>query len=263
MYREGDCAAYRAEHLCVISAVDNDKILDACLMRSPDIVEGRLAVRIVRGAKSMSAAYNEGLSSTSSPICVFVHQDVYLPKGWLEKALKILNWLEINEPDWMVIGPYGVSLQGRHVGRVWDVTMGRELGEPGFAPTPVGSFDELLMIMRRVDGFQFDPLLPHFHLYGTDLVQTAISMGRTAWAVELPVVHNNRPIVSLGGGYLKAYRYARRKWRSRLPIFTSICTLTANPFPLWRARWRRRHVKARPTELGADAVAIAVAAGYE
>lgn len=258
-----DTKPYGPEDFCVIAAVDNDQVLQGCLLRSSDVVDGRLPVHVVRGASSMSAAYNEGLDSTQAPLCILVHQDVYLPKGWLDRAVSILNTLSAEHPDWMVAGPYGVAPDGRHVGRVWDVTMTRELGQAGFPPTPVGSFDELLMILRRSDGFRFDSDLPHFHLYGTDLVQTAIDMGRTAWAVELPVVHNNRPIVSLAGGYLKAYRYARRKWRSRLPIHTSICALTLNPLPLWRARWRRRHVKARPEILGADSVAIALKAGYE
>lgn len=247
----------------MISAVDNDEVLDACLLRSPDIVNGRLRVHCIRSARSMSDAYNSGLDATSAPICILVHQDVYIPRGWLNNAIDILNQLEIDHPRWMVAGPYGVAPDGRHVGRVWDVTMGRELGEGGFEPTPVGSLDELLIIMRRVEGYRFDSDLPHFHLYGTDIVQTAVTMGRSAWALELPVVHNNRPVVSLRGGYLRAYQYARKKWRRRLPIYTSICALTINPLPLWRAQWRRRKVYVRPAQVVADPVAIAAAAGYE
>ena len=254
---------FTRDDFCVISAVDNLEVLDGCLNRSPDIADGSLPLVVVTGARSMPCAYNSGLAQTQAKICLLAHQDVYFPKGWLDRAVDVLNALTQSHPDWMVAGPYGVSPAGLHVGRVWDVTMKCELGGPGFAPTQVGSFDELLMILRRPDGFRFDEELPHFHLYGTDLVQTAISMGRTAWAVELPVVHKNRPIVSLGGGYLLAYRFARRKWRARLPIYTSVCALTYNPFPLWRARWRRRHVSARPATLGADSVEIARLAGYE
>lgn len=251
------------DDFCVIAAVDNLNVLDGCLRRSPDIATGRLPLITVSGAKSMAQAYNDGLMQTNASICLLAHQDVYLPKGWLDLAISKLENLCQEHPDWMVAGPYGIQNDGQHVGRVWDVTMNQELGKPGFEPTPVGSFDELLLILRRPDGFLFDANLPHFHLYGTDIVQTASDIGGTAWAVELPVVHNNRPIVSLAGGYLQAYRYARRKWRDRLPIYTSICALTYNPLPLWRARWRRRHVKARPDHLGADSVAIAKLAGYE
>jgi hypothetical protein len=96
----------------------------------------------------------------------------------------------------------GVQKDSVHAGRIWDVTMGMELGHAQFPPTRVESLDELLLIVKREPWFRFDPQLPHFHLYGTDLVQTAWAAGRSAFAVELPVVHNNRPYTSLGSGYV-------------------------------------------------------------
>lgn len=247
----------------VIAALDNHYIADECLRRSPDIASGTMPLETVEGASCMAQAYNEALDRTDADIAVLAHQDVYLPKGWLEKARGTLAALTEAQPDWLVAGVYGMAQDGAHVGRVWDVTMKRELGQHGFAPARVQSLDELVLILRRGSGYRFDPALPHFHLYGTDIVQSAWAMERSAWAVELPVVHNNRPVVSLGGGYLAAYRYAREKWRDKLPIETSVTTLTRNPLPLWRARWRRRHVKERGALLQADAVEIAKAAGYE
>lgn len=262
MEASGNCGL-SAEDFCVIVAVDNSAILAQCLARSPDIVSGRVRLTEIREATSMAEAYNQGLARNSARICVFAHQDVYLPEGWLDRAIAVLNRLERIAPDWMVAGPYGVRANGDHVGRVWDVTMGRELGNAGFEPTKVESFDELVLIFRRDPDSQFDADLPSFHLYGTDLAQTALEMGRTTWAVELPVVHNNRPIISLGGGYLAAYRYARKKWQAKLPIHTTICALSNNPLPLWRARWRRRKVTNRGASLQADAREVAKLAGYE
>jgi len=252
-----------SDDFCVIAAVDDDRILAGCLERSPDIASGALPLTVIRGARSMAEAYNSGLEQTEAAICIFAHQDVYLPEGWLDLVRERLRQLEAEHSDWMVAGPYGVKPGGAHVGRVWDVNMGRELGQSGFAPTPVGSLDELLLILRREPGFQFDTQLPHFHLYGTDLVQSALSTGRGAFAVELPVVHNNRPWASLGGGYLAAYRYARRKWRARLPIAMTVCWLSFNPLHLWRVRWRRRNIAERGAGLLADAAEVATAAGYE
>lgn len=252
-----------ADDFVIISAVNDTGILQSCVMRSPDVAARRLPVVVIEGARAMTLAYNEGLGRTDRTICVFAHQDIYFPHGWLDRAVARLNALTALDPTWQVAGPYGVDVGGRHVGRVWDVTMEQELGAIGFAPTPVGSLDELVLIVRRDADFRFDPDLPHFHLYGTDLVQSALARGRGAYAVELPVVHNNRPIASLRGGYELAYRYTRRKWRARLPIHTSICTLTWNPFSLWRAQWRRRGTKARPDALLADAVEVAHRAGYE
>jgi hypothetical protein len=211
----------------------------------------------------MAEAYNAGLKQCSPGLVIFAHQDVYLPEGFLESCRSVLTTLCESNPEWMVAGPYGVTASGEHIGRVWDVTMGRELGSSGFPPTPVVSFDELVLLLRWDGSFQFDPELPHFHLYGTDLVQSALAMGRSAFAVELPVVHNNRPIPSLGGGYTEAYHYARRKWREKLPIPTTICALSNNPVHLARARWRRWKSRAKRENLSADAIRIARLAGYE
>lgn len=248
---------------CVIAAVNDDEILDHCLARSPDIVSGALPLTIIRNAKSMSEAYNRGLAQTDRPICLFAHQDVYLPEGWLARAVAVLGRLEQDHPDWMVAGPYGVRKNGIHVGRIWDVAMGMALGETAFEPTPIEALDELLLIVKRQPWFTFDPELPDFHLYGADLVQTAWAAGKSAFAVELPVVHNNRPYSSLGRGYVASYRYARRKWRRRLPIFTTICEISYNPLALWRAQWRRRKAQTERGRLAAVSSEAARQAGYE
>lgn len=247
----------------IVAAVNNEATLAACLARSPDVVAGRLPLTAIRGASSMAQAYNDGLAQCDGDIVLFAHQDVYLPAGWLDRAQAVLSGLTVTHPDWLVAGPYGVKPDGQHAGQVWDVALGRELGGPGFAPVAIGSLDELLLILRREDGFRFDPALPHFHLYGTDLVQSALAKGRSAWAVELPVVHNCQRVDSLSGGYTRAYRYAARKWRAQLPIPTTICDLTTNPLPLLRAKWRVRKAPPRDGQLLADAAQVARAAGYE
>lgn len=246
-----------------MAAVNDDSVLEACLKRSPDIASGQLPLSCTRGATSMASAYNSMLDACDDAIGVFAHQDVYLPQGWLARTAAGLNALEQSDPAWAVAGVYGVRADGTHVGRVWDVNLKRELGAAGFAPQPVGSLDEMILVVRRSSGLRFDPALPDFHLYGTDIVQEALARGLGAYAIECPVVHNNRPYASLRGGYGDAYRYARDKWRDRLPIETTICALSRSPLPLWRAHWRRRNTPERPTGLLADAQEVARQAGYE
>jgi len=130
-------------------------------------------------------------------------------------------------------------------------------------PVPIESLDELLLILKRHPDAGFDPGLPSFHLYGTDLVQNAWHRGSSAWGLDLPLVHNNRPWASLSGGYQDAYHYVRRKWRDRLPIPTTVCPVTNNPLALWRVQWRRRKTKERGPGLLAHAPDIARRAGYE
>ena len=247
----------------LIAAVNDDAILEACLKRSPDVADRRLKLITIHNAQSMAQAYNAGLDQISCRYAIFAHQDVYLPQGWLDRAIATLSAVKAEHPDWMVAGPYGVRADGSHAGRVWDVGMGTELGEAGFGPSPVVSLDELLLILRCDAGYRFDHDLPHFHLYGTDLVQSCLAMGRSAWAVELPVVHNSQIVSSLAGGYTQAHHYMRRKWRDRLPIPTTVTPLTRNPLRILKARWSMRGAPTRDGKLLADAVEVARQAGYE
>lgn len=253
----------QAADFALIAAVNDDDILAGCLARSPDVTEGRLPLTAIRGARNMAQAYNAGLDQTESRYAIFAHQDVYLPRGWLDRAIAALEELETDHSDWMVAGPYGVCADGSHAGRVWDVGMTKELGEAGFTYAPVVSLDELLLILRRDSDYRFDNDLPHFHLYGTDVVQTCLTTGRSAWALELPLVHNSQPVASLGGGYAAAHNYMRRKWRGRLPIPTTVTPLTTNPFRIWKARWAMRNAPQREGRLLADSVEVAQQAGYE
>lgn len=254
---------YADADFALIAAVNDDAILGQCLARSPDVVSGRLKLVAIRGASNMAEAYNAGMTQAGGRLAIFAHQDVYLPKGWLDLAAARLVELETAFPEWQVAGPYGVRADGQHAGRVWDAGLERELGVAGFGKAPVVSLDELLLVLRREDAVLFDPDLPHFHLYGTDIVQSCLARGRGAYAVEMPVVHNSQRVASLSGGYTLAYRYARDKWRSNLPIPTTVCKLSNSPLPLMRAKWRLRRAPARTGALAHDAVELAIKAGYE
>lgn len=254
---------FTAKDISLFSAVNSRDILQNCLLKSPAIVAGLLSPRILEDYPSASIAYAEAIAECQTDIAVFVHQDIYLPGSWLDRFLAQINDLTADHPDWAVVGAYGVCADGRHVGRVWDVTIGRELGGPGFPATRVESLDEVLIAVRRTPGLDFDPALPRFHLYGTDIVQTARSLGRTSFVVEAPIVHHNRPIASLRGAYAEAYHYTRRKWRHRLPITTTICRLTSNPISLWKAQYRRVKALALPKPSSADPSAVSRMAGYE
>lgn len=252
-----------AADFSLIAAVNSEEILEGCLARSPDVALGRLALTAIRGARSMAEAYNRGLDASGGKYALLAHQDVYLPHGWLDIAMDKIAELNATQPDWMVAGPYGVQKDGSHIGRVWDVGIGRELGAPGFPATPVVSLDELLLVLRRDSDYRFDDKLPHFHLYGTDLVQSGLQMGRSAWAIEMPLVHNSQLVSSLSGGYTRAYRYMCKKWAQKLPIPTTVVSVTRNPIPLARAKWRRRNVPERQGRLLADSVEVARLAKYE
>lgn len=248
----------------VAAAVNNREILASCLARSPDIAEGRAPLKIYEDRPSAASALNAGLDGSTAPIVILAHQDVYLPRGWLEDLARQIDLIETSRPEWGVIGLFGRRVTGEVIGRVWSSGLGREAGERGFAPAEASTLDELLLVVRRASGLRFDEALPGFHLYGTDIVTEARSRGIPSFIIDAPVVHNSRPVRTLTGAYAHAYRHMQRKWRGSLPIHTLICDIEPHPLRLWRAQLQsmkiyRRNIKRPPR----DAVEIARALRYE
>lgn len=220
---------------CCIAAVNDNRVLEANLAASPALRSDPARLTVLRDQASASAAYNAGLNQTSARICVFAHQDVYLPLGWDELLARHVAQLDRTDPDWAVAGLFGISVEGAYVGRVWSTGLGKELGAPFRVPVAVQSLDELLIVLNRPSGLRFDPALPSFHLYATDIVQTALAAGKGAYALDAPVVHNSVPTPTLRGGFTLAYDYMRSKWRHRLPIVTPVTQITRLG---WKLRWQ-------------------------
>lgn len=252
--------------LCVVAAVNDEAVLRRNLVASPMIA--RTPLHLERGALSASIAYNRGLDATDADIVIFAHQDVYFPAGWDTALHATLAWLDAEAPDWAVLGVFGVAAaSGGRIGWVWSSGLGRVIGAPLTAPVRAQSVDELVIVLRREAGLRFDEALPHFHLYGTDIVQTALRQGRSAFVASLPVVHNSRFVPSLRGGFAEAYRHMRRKWRDRLPIETPVSRLTRIGFPLVMLELRmmrsRRARAARAVSSTTDPQEIAMRCGWE
>jgi hypothetical protein len=222
--------------LCNVTATNDEFYLQNNLLASA-MIQGGIPLQIERGAISAAAAYNHGLDSTDAPIVIFAHQDVYFPPGWERLLLQTLAKLERQDPDWALVAPYGISRQGEHVGEVWSTSIGRRLGGPFDTPVPAQSFDELVIVMRRSSGLRFDEGLPGFHLYGTDIVQTALARGKGAYIAWLPVVHNDKFHGALGEDFAASYHYARRKWRHCLPLRTPVEWIRWHGMSLKWSRW--------------------------
>lgn len=220
---------------CCIAAINDTAVLKANLAVSPALVAEPARLILLRNQPSASIAYNAGLDATTARICVFAHQDVYLPLGWQDRLADHVARLDRLDPGWAVIGLFGVDRGGGHVGRVWSTGIGREIGARFSDPIPVQSLDELVIVVNRDSGIRFDPDLPSFHLYATDIVQTAVSAGKGAYVIDAPVVHNSVPTPGLRGGYMQAYDHMRRKWRAQLPIVTPVTRITRLG---WHLRWQ-------------------------
>lgn len=219
----------------IACASHSDAILGANLARSPLLLH--VPLHVERNAPSSTIAYTRVLEATTAPIVVFAHHDVYLPQGW--DALLTARLAEL-PPDWAVFGSFGIGLDGAHIGPVWSSSLGMIVGRVPMAPVPVQSVDELLIVLRRDSGLRFDQALPGWHMYGTDIVQTALAAGRGAYAGALPCIHNDNYHGALGADFDQAYRFMQRKWASALPLRTPITKISASGLHLMRDRWKNR-----------------------
>ncbi len=215
----------------VISATNNEELLKSCLLNSPDIREASEVI-LQRGYGSAAAAFNCAIDMSQSDLLVFIHQDVYLPQGWLASLCRALDLLSKIDPNWGILGVYGVN-------RSWDAGTGflycAESGRLGSAfegVREVRALDEIVLIMRKSSKLRFDEELPGFHMYGTDICLEARRQGMKSYAISAFCVHNTSGYRMLPLQFWRCYLYMRKKWRSELPIATSCTEITFGCWPM-------------------------------
>ena len=220
--------------LSVVAAVNDEETLEQNLAASPALKSKKIPLLIEKGYASAGLAYNAGINVVESDIVILAHQDVYIPEGWDEKLQDAIRRLEKNKIDWGVIGIFGMQANGQIIGRVWSTGLGKEIGKKFNTIQPIVTIDELLIIIRKKSGLTFDEKLPGFHLYGTDIVQSALVKGLGAYVIHAPVIHNSKPVRKLDHSYWSAYQYERKKWEKILPIPTCIVPITRFGWPKYK-----------------------------
>lgn len=217
----------------MVAAVNDDNILAENLAKSP--CYSTIEVRILRDCQSASTAFNRALDGIDSRYCILVHQDAYLPAPWLARMDALIDRIEAADgADWAVLGVAGTHPSGRVVGKLWSAGIAAEIDKGGDIEAVV-SLDEVLLVVNMGSGIRFDAELPGFHLYGTDIVQTALKLGRKCYAVKNPIIHNDRPKYFLDHGFKKAFGYMVDKWHEALPIPTTVALLERKS---WAIHWR-------------------------
>ncbi|MEI6267298.1 MAG: glycosyltransferase [Methylococcaceae bacterium] len=228
----------------VIVVSNNDEILETTLLVSPDLKDG-IEIVIERNAISAAVGYNAGIKRSRGDILVFVHQDAYLPKGWFDQILQAVDFLNMKESCWGVLGVYGRQLNGTGYGHLYSTGLGTILGEPVTSPISIQTLDEVVLVVRRSNGLWFDEKLPGFHLYGADICLEARQRGLTCHVVEAFCIHNSRGITFLPWAYWQAWLYIRRKWWHELPIMTP--TLQVTRFGVAALRYLIQSLIIRPS----------------
>lgn len=217
----------------LVVAANNESVLTNTLLKSPD-VDADCQVLIKRGFTTSGAAYNRGLAEANSEIIVFAHQDVYFPDQWKDNLNRSLQWLAAKDPEWGVLGVFGVALRSKreYIGHCYSTGLQRVVGFPFTIPVCAQALDELVLIVRRSSGLRFDEKLPGFHLYGTDICIQAYTNGMKCYIVPAFCVHNSNGLQYLPWAYWRAYFYMRKKWWKFLPIQTCCSLLSRSLKPV-------------------------------
>lgn len=232
----------------LISASNNEAVLKTCLAASPCIGSAH-EFHVVRGFPSAAEAYNAGIRKTTAEILVLAHQDIYLPPDWDRRLTQSLAALSSIDPNWGVLGSWGIGSEGKPCGHCYCTGLQKVLGADFLAPSPAKSLDEMLLVLRRSSGLRFDERLPGYHLYGTDLCLTAAQRGMKSYVIPAFCIHNTAGLKFLPWAFWRAYLFMRRKWWNQLPVKTPCIRLSRLAAPVIEAPLRSAYshwLKRRP-----------------
>ncbi len=240
------------ENISFIVPVSSEEILNQNFLAS-ELFHSQAQHQVIlqRNYDSASNAYNAGLAQSLHDLVICCHQDVFFPLKWISDLKRAIDQLEEADPNWGVIGCYGVTAKGHHVGHLYSHGWGY-LGKPFDMPIEVQTLDEVILIIKKSTGLRFDEGLPHFHLYGTDLCLQAQQMGLKCYAVSAFCVHNTDQILELPQQFFDCYYYLKRKWRRQLPIYASCITISRFNGDLYRRKiklWLHKAFRPQPQPL--------------
>jgi Glycosyltransferase like family len=237
------------ECFTIVAAVNDMDILNKNLCSSPEINNGKNQIIIKRNYRAASLAYNDAIEDATNEIILFVHQDVYLPENWFSNFKKSLSYLEKEKINWGVLGCFGSKPKGPGgVGRVYTNGMGlhgREIDKP----EPVQTLDEIVLVIKKSSGLRFDPTLPHFHMYGTDICMSAREKGMMSYVFPAFCIHNTNQILRLPEEFYECYRHIKRRWGKYVPIYTSCMRISRFDSELRLKRVREVYARLRHKEI--------------
>jgi hypothetical protein len=228
--------------ITIAAAVNNRKVYEMNLIASPSLTGSMAQELLIReNFASAASAYNEVLEYSRNDIIVLAHQDIYFPESWLSKLRSALSYLERNDPQWGVLGCFGVAADGTEYGQLYSAGLGI-IGNVIDCPTVVRTLDEIVLVIRKSSGLRFDCALPGFHFYGADICLRAIQKGMRNYAFPGFCVHNTQMNPTLPPDFYECYRHFKRTWREVLPVRTSCITVSRLGIPYHIRRLREAYI---------------------
>lgn len=164
-------------------------------------------VRVIMNPPSATIGLNQLLDEMKDcDAVVLLHQDVWLPAGFVENLPRKLS--ELPE-GWVVAGCYGIATDGDYCGHIHDRRVPRALRTHHPLPQPALSLDECCLVVNLHSGYRFPRDLKGFDLYGTWCCLDAVTaVGGSAWIIDCPIEHYaTRPIEwQPGAGFFQKWQ---------------------------------------------------------
>lgn len=170
---------------------NNESVLKRVLLQSQ--IDSGIPLHIVKNPISASKGLNtllDKMKQNKVDVGVLVHQDIYLPKGWMNQLVQQLSLLP---KSWVVAGVFGKNEKEEYCGKIYDRRIPNAFFTPHKLPMKSLCIDECCIIVNLKKGFRFDEKLKYFDLYGTYAVLKGRQLG-TSWIIECPPEHySQRP----------------------------------------------------------------------
>jgi Glycosyltransferase like family len=241
------------ENITFAVATNDRGLLQKNLLASPIFQAPHLHQILVQEKFASAAkAYNNAIEKSHNELIVFIHQDMLLPESWLTDLQKALTYLEVEDPQWGVLGCSGMTTNDGGRGYVYSSGLGI-LGEPFEKPIPVSTLDEIVLIIRKSSGLRFTDSLPSFHMYGADICMAAAKRGMRSYAISAFCIHNTVFNLVLPKDFYDCCRHMQRTWQEFLPIQTTCVRVTKFGLPMYKRRIKEFYLRNfRHKRIGAD-----------
>ena len=210
-----------------VCAVSDPDIAAKQLLASPDLDAYDPPLHLVLGAENAARAFNAiAAQHGQTPWLVWVHQDVYLPEGWISSFERSLRIAQARWPNLAVVGVYGTTPEHQHAGVVID--RGEHLIGEASLPCPALGLDELLVAVRLSSGLRMDPELG-WDFYASDLALQAKASGFQAAVVHAPCEHwSTTPRRGISDALALRFEAAGcvylRKWQAMVRTYGAVST---------------------------------------
>jgi SAM-dependent methyltransferase len=224
----------------IVACVNDEDQLNSNLLSSPDLGDDSPhELLLYRGCESAAEGLNEGISQARNELVVLVHQDVYLPHGWIHRLHEQWRLAEASGPVG-VAGVFGsrqvpTFVESRQdsdarglVGRVVDRDHLHSTTDHDDFPCPVDYLDELVLVVPRSTPLSLDASLG-WHLYGTDLCLQAQRQGLGTFVLDALCMHNTLTSSAPPSDYQRSAGVIATKWSEHLPIHTVATTIYGSP----------------------------------